>query len=297
MLLHMIEFFSPWETEGRIALIYRAADLFGRYGFSGPDVDTSMAIDDGESTDKSRTDIWDDCYTILEIACDNLITQLGLELLNSNLDHKLSLLEGLKVVEDTDMHEYMVDICRNDSEPPRDRFETLIEFGLGYYPNWLDNELQNVPEAFLLKVLRLHERAAESTGANSEVLTVDKADIERIRKFYDYCKVINTRTHLHDLVEAQVRTRNPIDFVLGQHTEELTSYEPEAPEHAALELIGILLLCDINFNHLLEETGRRIEQIFTDMNFVSKAMASADRIISESGIQGQHIEEIEVNNG
>lgn len=293
----MIEFFSPWETEDRIALIYRAADLFGRYGFSGPDVDTSMAIDDGESTDKSRTEIWDDCYGILEVACDNLITQLGLELLDSNIGHKLSLLEGLKVVEDTDLHEYMVDICTNDSEPPRDRFETLIEFGLGYYPNWLDNELQNVPEAFLLKVLRLHTAAAENTGANSDVMHVDKTDIERIRKFYDYCKKINTKTRLHDLVDAQVRVRNPIDFVLSQHTEELTSYEPEAPEHAALELVGILLLCDINFNDLLAETGRRIEQIFTDVNFISKAMACADRIISESGIQGQYTDDTEVNNG
>lgn len=293
----MIEFFSPWESEDRMALVYRAADLFARYGFSGPDVDTSMAIDDGESTDKSRTDIWDDCYAIIEVACDNLITQIGLELLNSNIDHKLSLLEALKVVEDNELHEHIVDVCTNDAEPARDRFETLVELGLGYYPSWLDNELQNVPEAFLMKVLRIHQKAADSMGDNGDMVIVDKEDIERIRKFYAYCKEINTRTTLHSLVEAQVKPRNPIDFVLSQYTEELTSYEPEAPDHAALELVGLLLMCDINFNLLLEETGKRIEQIYTDYNFISKAMASADRIISQSGVQGQQIEEHEVNHG
>lgn len=285
MLNDCIEYFLPIESDDRMQLLYQASDLFNQYGFSGPDVDTSLALENTRAENATSNLAWDRCYLIINDALDMLLVGMGLSLEYSTILHKIELLKGLKIIEDTDMHTYIVDVCTNEALSTQERFETLLTYALSYYPLWLDTELSNVPDTFIARVLAAHQIGADNTDIEDTV--PDYRDgIARIRKFYAYCTRVNTQLRLHELISAGLKPGRPANFLMQQNTEHLTDLEPEAPDHAAMELIGLLLLTDIDFNNLINVTGQYAESFFTDTNFISRVTTEASRIIAESDIQG-----------
>lgn len=291
MLTDAIEYFTGVESETRVDLLLNVSDIFGKYGFSGPDVDTSMAIDDARAMNYTANAIWDTIYVILESGLDNLLSGMGLSLINSNILHKIALLEAMWVLETTDMHDYIVDTIENDAVDTREKFETLIEFGMGQYPGWFDNELEFVPETLLTRLLKLHQPLQPGDGGVNAPADI-RPGIQRIRLLYKYCEKQNVRLRLHDLIEAGVKPGIPIDFLMNNNLEYLTDYEPtyvgapSAPDLAAMQLIGLLLLCDVDFSNLTELAGQRAEQYFSDLAFAGQVTTEATRIISEAGVQG-----------
>lgn len=294
MLNDCIEYFEPIESEDRLQLLYRAADIFDQYGFSGPDVDTSLALENTRAENGTSNLAWDRCYVIIQDAMDMLLVGMGLSLENSTILHKLELLAALKIVENTDMHTYITDVCTNEVLSTQERFETLIIFAISYYPLWLDTELSNIPDTFIARVLAVHQIPSdnEDTGV---VIEDYRVGITRIRKFYAYCVKVNTQLRLHDLIGAGLKPNRPVSFLMQQNLEYLTELEPEAPDHAAMELVGLLLLTDIDFTNIIAVAGQYAEDFFTDTTFISRVGSEVARIVAESDIQGEMIDSNSTN--
>lgn len=290
MLTDAIEYFTGVESETRVELLTNIAAVFEQYGFSGPDVDSSMAIDDARSKNEAANVVWDKLYVIIEAGLDNLLVNMGLSLINSTILHKIELLNGMYIVENTDMHDYIIDTINNDAVGTREKFETLIEFGLGQYAGWLDNELEYVPETLLTRLLDIHlpfQSGSDEYSAPKDI----RPGIQRIKLFYKYCEKNNTRLRLHELIEAGVRPGTPKDFLLSNNIDYLTDYEPtpdtpSSADLAAMQLVGLLLLCDIDFTTITEISSQLAELYFTDIAFAGQVSTESNRIISESGVQG-----------
>lgn len=289
MLNDCIEYFKPIESEDRMELLYRAADLFGQYGFSGPDVDTSLALENTRAEGATSNLAWDRCWVIINNALDMLLVGMGLSLSYSTLLHKLELLGALKIIENTDMHTYIVDVCSNDVLSVQEQFEALITFAISYYPLWLDTELSAIPDTFIGRVLAIHRDGNDNVDMAATQVDY-RTGIKRIRKFYAYCVEVNTQLRLHELIQAGLKPGLPADFLLRQNLEYLTELEPEAPDHAAMELIGLLLLTDIDFTNIIATAAKYAEDFFSDTTFLSKVSSEISRIVAESDIQGETID-------
>lgn len=301
MLTDAIEYFTPIESEDRVALLTICSELFDKYGFSGPDVDTSMALDDTRAAGETSNMAWDRVYVIIEAALDMLLTGMGLALSYASILHKIQLLDAMWLLENTDMHDYIVDTIENGAVDMREKFEDLIEFAMGHQPNWIDTELDVVPETIIIRLLAVHKPFVENEQEITNAPDMRLA-IQRLKTFNAYCVKHNVVLRMHELVEAGVKPGLPTDFLLNNNLSYITEYEPidismpTAPDMAAMQLLGLLLLCNIDFTQLTQIASSKVEQYYNDPAFITAVSNEMSRIISESGVQ-DHFDPNQIENG
>lgn len=287
MLKDLINYFEPIESEDRMVLLTDLAAMFEDYSNTTVDIDTSLMIDDSRSASELAPQVWDRAYIIIERAMDEMLVAMGLNVEAAPLLFKLDLLNACKTIEVTGMHEYVLETANNDSVPLAERFESLIEFALGRQVPELFDYLEEVPLSLMNRIYMAHKAYVENATAIDMSKSIDYTkEISRIKNFFSYCKHKKITLRLHELIEAGVKPLMRTEFLLSNNADLLKELEPEAPDHAAIELIGLLLLCDIDFSNINAVVGKYAELYFTDTDFISRLSSQATEIISSSNITG-----------
>ena len=287
MLEQLISYIRPVENEDRIIFLQELSELFRDYQHTALEVEISLMLDDCRAMQETASQIWDRAFVIIERTMDEMLVGMGLNVVHANLPFKQELLTACKTIEVTEFHELVYDMAINDSVPLSERFESLIEFSMGRPVPDLFDYVEDVPLSLMNRIYLVHKPYVENSAKTDLSLPVDYSkEISRIKNFFAYCKAKNTSYRIHELISAGVKPLMRTEFLLGNNLELLKDLEPEAPDHAAAELIGLLLLCDIDFSNINAAVSKYAELYFVDTAFISRLASQATEIISASNITG-----------
>lgn len=287
MLNQLINYITPMESEDRILFLRHLDAMFFDYQHSAMEVEISLMLDDCRSARETATQIWDRAYVIIERNMNEMLVGMGLNVLDATVQFKLELLNACKTIEVTDMHEFIYDTAVNDAVPLSERFETLMEFAMGRQVPELFDFVEDCPLSLMNRIFQIHKPYIENTAFTDLNAPVDYSkEIARIKNFFAYCKSKNLNLRVHDLISAGVKPLMRTEFLLGNNMDMLKELEPEAPDHAAAELVGLLLLCDIDFSNINAAVGNYAELYFVDTAFISRLSGQATEIISSANITG-----------
>lgn len=287
MVTQLINYIAPMESEDRLAFLKRVGNMFSDYQHTGLEVEISLMLDDSRSLNEYASQIWDRAYVIIERNMDEMLVGMGLNVLNASVEFKLELLDACKTIEVTDMHDFIFEAATNDSVPLAERFETMVEFAMGRPCPELFDYVEDVPLTLMNRIYATHRSYVENTPPPDYSVAPDYTkEIARIRNYNLYCKTRNLTLRFHELVAAGVKPLMRAEFLLGNNLDYLTDLEPEAPDHAAAELIGLLLLCDIDFSNIGAVVGQYAELYYTDTDFIARLSSQATEIISAANITG-----------
>lgn len=287
MLNQLINYITPVESEDRLLFLGQLSAMFFDYQHTGIEVEISLMLDDSRSMKETASQIWDRAFVIIERNMDEMLSAMGLNVLNATVPFKLELLNACKTIEVTDMHEFVYDTAINDAVPLTERFETLIEFATGRQVPELFDYLEDCPLSLMNRIFLIHKPYVENTAFTDLNAPVDYTkEIARIKNFFTYCKSKNLSLRVHELIAAGVKPLMRPEFLLGNNIDLLKDLEPEAPDHAAAELVGLLLLCDIDFSNINAAVGNYAELYFVDTAFISRLSSQATEIISSANITG-----------
>lgn len=287
MVTQLINYLAPMESEDRLAFLKRVGNMFTDYQHTAVEIEISLMLDDSRSLNEMASQIWDRAYVIIERNMDEMLVAMGLNVLNANVEFKLELLDACKTIEVTDMHDFIFEAATNDSVPLSERFETMIEFAMGRPCPELFDYIEEIPLTLMNRIYQTHRSYVENTPPPDYSVAPDYSkEIARIKNYNQYCKDHRLQLRFQELVAAGVKPLMRTEFLLGNNLDYLSDLEPEAPDHAAAELIGLLLLCDIDFSNIGGVVGHYAELYFTDTDFIARLTSQATEIISGANITG-----------
>lgn len=287
MLTQLISYITPVESEDRLVFLGQLSAMFWDYQHAGLEVEISLMLDDSRSMNETAAQIWDRAFVIIERNMDEMLVAMGLNVIHATVPFKLELLNACKTIEVTEFHELIHDIAINDAVPLTERFESLIEFAVGRAVPDLYDYLEDVPLSLMTRIFNIHKAYVENATPHDLTNPIDYSkEIARIKNFFTYCTNKKISLRVHELISAGVKPLMRSEFLLGNNLEYLKDLEPEAPDQAAAELVGLLLLCDIDFSNINAEVGKYAELYFVDTAFISRLASQATEIISASNITG-----------
>lgn len=287
MLKDLINYMNPIESEDRIIFLTQLSQMFEDYQHTAIEVEVSLMIEDSRSNGELANQVWDRAYVIIERNMDEMFVAMGLNVENASVPFKLELLNACKTIEVTDMHEFVYDAATNDSVPLSERFETLIEMAMGRQCPELFDFIEEIPLTLMNRIYTIHKSYVENATPYDFAVAPDYSkEVARIRNFFAWCNNRKVSLRVHELVSAGVKPLMRTEFLLGNNKDYLVDLEPEAPDQAAMELIGMLLLCDIDFSNIGAEVGKYAELYYTDTDFIARLSSQATEIISGSNITG-----------
>lgn len=233
-------------------------------------------------TDKPIADNIEYIEHCLGVEIDATLCQLGIGCGGTTM-FKVSVLEGLKILEDINEPDAVLAITEGATDPVMALCELLQ---LATTIPWADyiSHIVTVPQRQIERIHSLY--AAMVEDSDGEVLSVfesnDKEKAIRLSRFMD----IHNKTFV---VEALMNMRplgTPMYILLNDYKHALGDLEPNAPQQAALEIMGLGLLADIPFTKFPTRIKEVVEEIYTSIDFITRANVELDRLIAET-IHGQ----------
>lgn len=188
---------------------------------------------------------------------------------------KTDILEGLRVLETYEDSETILAMCE-ESGDSNETLSKLLE--LVTTRTWADysDVILNLSHTLIEQLSDKHSVNIEN---NSDVIvTFEDKRKDAVMRFITKYPVSMAKTAI---LQDQVQFGTPFNILKQDCVEQLQSFEPFAPAQLAVEMVGLGLISDLSFNNISRETKDKLEEMFTDPDFVSKVVISMDRVFDE----------------
>jgi hypothetical protein len=233
-------------------------------------------------TDKPIADNIEYIEHCLGVEVDSTLCQLGIGC-GGTLMFRISVLEGLKLLEDINEPEAVVAITEESTDPVMALCELLQ---LATTTPWSEyiSHIVTVPQRQIERLHSLYAPLVEDaeSGLISVFESNDKEKAIRLSRFID----IHNKTLVIESLGNMRPLGTPMYILLNDHKMALGDLEPNAPDQAALEIMGLGLLADIPFGKFTTRIKEVVEEVYTSIDFITRANVELDRLIAEV-IHGQ----------
>lgn len=266
---------GKWVGVERHESVMAALEVLRDYGFTATWSEISQYLEYG--TDYPIAD----SLGVIEASINRGIEAVFSEhqmMVEGSIPTKTSILEGLLILQDFDDGDSVLRIIDDNNDPHHAMAELLELATTKPWSQYID-ALLSIPQRMIDKIASLY---LEVVDDGEDILPVfesgDKEKARRLAKFID--RYPNTLVK-SSVVDTMRPLGLPSAIALHDHKVALGLLEPKAPEQAALELMGIALLCDIPYKDLSTKVKQLPDTIYTNMDFILRVGTSLDKLITE----------------
>lgn len=243
------------------------------YGLVSARSEISQLLNTANSVDTMQLLL--DIEVIINSGLNSILEQHQIQA-KGNIPIKTDILEGLKVLMDYEDSATILQFCDLSSDP----IETLSDMlSMVTDRSWADytDALESVSHALIKRLGDLHRERGEA------MQTYEVTEIEPERK-------LALQKHMHGyvvsltkaaLLENLTMIGTPFDILINNYKEALAEFEPRAARQAAIELVGFSLLSDTPLNDFVRTTKDKIDDVYSDINFITQVDIEIDNVIRE----------------
>lgn len=243
------------------------------YQYTGPWSDIASYIDSGPRD--STAMLIDTIESIITLGLKNVLGQLTIQV-DGNHVMMTTVLEGLKLLEGYDDSEsILVTIDQNLST-----IETLSELLELVTPCKADD--------FMLSIIDCSPSLVSSIRAVYDGTTVTEDDnplripedkLPLVRRF-----IIGKPNSIAAIAIKQdlIPYGASIETLINTYAESLLSLQPAAPEQAAIELIGLVLISDTELKDIRTVVKRFFDVAFSELEFITRMNIAVDNNLNEA---------------
>lgn len=245
-----------------------------------PSVAIGNIINDGANMDSMM--IQDQIHEIAEDALDNLFKDMEFVVEGSLLD-KLTILEGIAMLEKSIASQEIVDIIDGEDDPKEVWMQLLALMNNVDEDKYFAN-LISVPERSLETLYKIHEVivAKQEMLSQPRVKELTSAQQERLTRFVTARPMSLLTTALNESYRVGTSKKE----VLDRFNSELLQLAPNAPKDAAYELIGLGLLMDLPEKGFITALRDMVRDLYDDSRYNASAIFELDRITMELKLYG-----------
>lgn len=254
---------DTWVSMERKKAIIDALTVLSDYGFMAAWTELSAYL---ECTfEDSLTDIIDTVETIISTGLDRVLNEHSIQMDGSYV-LRTAVLRGLKVLSNYADTQTVLSLTM-ESDNAIESLCDLLELTTEYkYIDYVDY-IYDVSPA-LIKLINKNASIEEDNESVTEIDDLDPTRKKLLLSYLDYYKDTVVHREINDnLFPPGVMD---ISFIIENHKRSLLSYEPEAADRAAIELLGISLLSSNDIANVLKHCKSQLDIVFTDIKFIGK---------------------------
>lgn len=266
------------------AAITEAYELFDEYGLD--DISTGYedilmtANNEGESEAMMRI------VALTENLQDHILTQMQIVVVDElRVSEGNTILRALKDVQNTEMNDEIVGICRENSDPVEALAE-ILNLVTGIEPERLVTMFQEVSPRTIQAIQAM---AGQHVGENRATLDVEQ-DTKVIDRFMVYREAMdNQPLFMYDMIMASVPLNQPYAIYHGKIMEAIAheeSVQPMAPRlrqvKTAVQLCGaIIVACDTQDANMRNIVHAELEKTYSDVDTITPIYVEIDSIMTK----------------
>lgn len=228
---------------------------------SGPAISSSVFIDIVES--------------LILAGLDKILVQFTLHV-DGNHVFKSIVLEGVKLLEDYDDHTAILAAIALDNSPA----ETMAELLAIVTPLTVDELLMNIMDVSPSLITAIKSRYNDEEIALEDNNTVG-LEVNKKVAIQHYISTYPSSIAAYAITKEFLPYGITIETLLSKYRLPLQGLEPHAPEQAALELIGLVLISDAEHANIRTVVRNHIDFVYADMEFITKMNISIDNQLSQ----------------
>jgi hypothetical protein len=226
------------------------------------------------ATDESTSAIVDAIEHILKVGQDQLLNAFCITM-TDDIPMRTLVLESILTMENWEDHDAIRHICDNMLDPV-DSLGDLVELVQNHPSHQVAEHLVDVSPAFINNVGKLYTPANDA----DDVSNYTPPSVERVHYIRNYSTIYPNSVARQMVTASKVQINTPINILLGQQKLLLASYEPEAPQQAAIELLGLYLISDQGEDITASVIKEYLDQLYSDMDFITRCGSNVDNILN-----------------
>ena len=144
---------------------------------------------------------------------------------------------------------------------------------------WADysDVLKSVSPALIRKLAELHRTRGETEDLERSFTGEPMRRDALIKHFNTYLTSLTKQAVSEDL--TMIGT--PFNFIANRYREQLADLQPRAAKQAAIELVGLSLASDTSLTDFVRSTKDRVDEIYSDINFITEVDSEIDNVVKE----------------
>lgn len=274
MLIDYIRVMEGVVSAEKLEFLTRANALFLAYTQTHTDVLIGSLMDNNGSREYSN--MLDEVYYFIEEGLDYLADELGIDFADINMQDKMLVLETFKQIEDFDDSDTIVRLLEADTSL-HERIVDVLSFVAGQDWTVFSDLITEVTTDTLTEIYTIHVTRKNEQEEKTSV--VRSKEIDRIKAY--------TNKYPNTLLEYGIRNSTyrpglPLKPIFNEHIATLRSYALNDDfMAAAINIVGLLLVTNVPLIQYANVARAISENIFSNVNFVSRVNTQINIIASE----------------
>ena len=280
MFTKLENYLDKWVSVERKSAIIDALKVLTDYGSMSAWAEISAYLE--SATDESLSMIIDTIEGIITVGIDSVLSAHTI-IMDGSYVLKTAALRGLQVMpvwSDTQTIQSLTMECRDPVASFCDLLELTTEYRSGDYIDFI----VDVSPKLLEKIYNLSVGIEE----NEDIDMMDDLDPRRKKLLISYLSLFKNSIAQTEIIDNLLPPGlMDIEFIVENHKRYLLSLEPEGPDVAAMQLLGIALTSRTEVDKLLKACKEQLDVIFTDINFIGKVDIALTNVYNKVFSHGQ----------
>lgn len=267
-------YLNQWLSEERRGVILDALDAMELYNFPNAWSEISALLE--YATDEPLDMILDAIETIIQSGLNTLFGMHAL-VIQGGIDVKTRVLVGLKTLQNYDDPQTILAMTSDLSDPIQSFCDLL---GLVTDRSWADyvDYVTDVSPTLLQRIGALYSAQEEMDVEDDGFPAPEPRKSVLVKEFLTKYPGALASTAIKDECRP---IGVPLAILLNDSKLPLVLLEPNAPDQAALEIAGLVLISDTPMNDYVKIAKDQLEVVFSDINFITKADVALGNYLTE----------------
>lgn len=256
----------------RMSLIQSTLETLDRLGMESPWTEISL-IYAGED-DLTGTELLERTEMILEMGINDVLNQHGV-VCSGNLALKLKVVNFLEMVQNWSDGQGIVDIITNTAENAIGAFCDLFEYVTTESYTQIDQSIISVNFSLLDQIRKVAE---ETIQLKTGEIDLEYDPQERVRIVRRFAALHPDSLGIKLLKNNEVSIGFSLDNLIRTYGKEIYVYEPSDPKMAAVQMLSLVAISNVEEMKHVEMAKRSLDQIFGDDQFLSRVILEIDNL-------------------
>ena len=272
MMDKLKEYLSTAVHEHRADVILDALECLQKHGYMSAWAELGTTLE--YASDESTAMVVDAIEHILSVGQEQLLNAFSITM-TDGIAMRTEVLNGILLLEAYDDGDAIRALCDNVIDPV-DTFADLLEVVLTKSAMHIVEHLVSVSPALISKIAGLYKPTNDADDATA--FPTPSAD--RLTYIRNYATQYPNAIARGLVIDESVRINTPMDILLQHQKLPLATFEPEAPQQAAIELVGLYLISDRGEKIVANDIKDYLDQLYSDMDFITAAGSAIDNILN-----------------
>lgn len=269
-----LEYFLDRNTsEMKRGLVLAGLDILNKYGLVAAWSEISQMLDTSNDIDAPQLLL--DIEVIINTGLNNVLAQHQIQA-EGFLGIKIDILEGLKTLMDYEDSATILQFCDMDDDSVQTLSDLLEIVTVRTWADYSD-VLKSVSPSLIRKLGELHRAKGESEDLEQS-FKVEPARREALVKHFNSYLMSLTKQAVS---EDMTMIGTPFNYIANRYKEQLADLQPMAAKQAAIEMVGLSLVSDTSLTDFVRTTKDRVDEIYSDINFITQVDSEIDNVVKE----------------